>query len=56
MPKKKVELSEEQMQRNASIMQRIEMEKRRLLEETRALQEEWSSKKRRRRRRSALEG
>jgi len=38
MAKRKVELTEEQKQRNAEILARLEMERQRLTEETRALQ------------------
>ncbi len=40
MAKRKVELTEEQKRRNAEILARLEAEKRRLVEETRALQEQ----------------
>ncbi len=40
MAKKKVELTEEQKRRNAEILARLEAEKMRLAEETRALQEQ----------------
>lgn len=38
MAKRKVELTEEQKRRNAEILARLEMERQRLTEETRALQ------------------
>lgn len=40
MAKKKVELTEEQKQKNAEILARLEAERIRLIEETRALQEQ----------------
>ena len=52
MAKKKVVLTDAQQKRNSRILTKIEDEKARLVEETRALQEQWSSQKRRRRRRS----
>lgn len=50
--KKKVELSVEQMARNEAIFRRLEEDKSRLIEETRAMQDDLSTQKRRRRRRS----
>ncbi|MDX1613118.1 MAG: hypothetical protein R3300_02340 [Candidatus Promineifilaceae bacterium] len=41
MAKRKVELSDEQKRRNAMILARIEAEKARLFEETRALQRQF---------------
>lgn len=46
MAKKKVVLTEEQRDRNAAILRRLQDEKERLLVETRALQEEWNTQKR----------
>ena len=50
--KKRIELSAEQMARNEAILRRLEEDKFRLIEETRAMQDSWSTQKRRRRRRS----
>ncbi len=55
MAKKKIVLTNAQMEKNAAILGRIENEKARLVEETRALQEQWSTQKRRRRRRKILD-
>ena len=55
MAKKKVVLSNAQQERNMLILTQIQDEKARLVEETRALQEQWSSQKRRRRRRISFD-
>ena len=55
MAKKKIVLTNAQMQKNEAILTRIQDEKDRLVEETRMLQEQWSSQKRRRRRRKSLD-
>ena len=44
MAKRKVKLTEEQKQRNAEILTRLEMERQRLIEETRALQQQTKRK------------
>jgi hypothetical protein len=44
MAKRKVELTDEQKQKNLAILQRLEEERRRLVEETRALQEQTKRK------------
>ena len=41
MAKRKVKLSKEQLNKNSEILARIEAEKKRLFEETRALQQQW---------------
>lgn len=50
MAKSKVQLTEEQKQRNEKILARIAEDERRIHEDTRALQREWKSKSNRRRR------
>ncbi|MGW8319392.1 MAG: hypothetical protein ACWGPS_09120 [Candidatus Promineifilaceae bacterium] len=58
MAKRKVELTEEQKRRNAMILARIEAEKARLFEETRALQQQFRrniKRKRMRDRRNGME-
>lgn len=55
MAKKKVVLTNDQVEKNQAILTQIQDEKTRLVEETRALQEQWSSQKRRRRRRKLLD-
>ncbi|MEW5985609.1 MAG: hypothetical protein AB1791_03150 [Chloroflexota bacterium] len=52
MAKGSIELTDEQRLKNALILARIEEERRRLYEETRALQQQWKSKVSRKRRRS----
>ncbi len=44
MAKRKVELTEEQKLRNAAILDRLEAERQRLVEETRALQQQTKRK------------
>lgn len=51
MAKKKVQLTEEQKRRNATILARLEADRNQLVHDTRRLQEDWSNRKRRRRRR-----
>lgn len=41
MAKRKVELTEQQKRKNAAILARLEAERQRLHEDTRALQQEW---------------
>ena len=48
----KINLSNDQQRKNAEILERIEAEKERLLEETRALQQQWRLEERRK---SAME-
>jgi hypothetical protein len=48
MAREKITLTDEQKRRNAEILARIAEEERRVLEETRALQDEWKSSHRRR--------
>ena len=45
----KINLSNDQQRKNAEILERIEAEKERLLEETRALQQQWRLEERRKR-------
>jgi len=45
----KISLTNDQERKNAEILERIEAEKTRLLEETRALQQQWRLEERRRR-------
>ena len=52
MAKRKVKLTEEQKQRNAEILARLEMERQRLIEETRALQQQTKRKPGRKRKKS----
>lgn len=54
MAKKKINLTDAQMVKNAEILRRIEEEKAALIAETRAIQEDWNNRKRRRRRKSDL--
>jgi hypothetical protein len=49
MAREIITLTDEQKRRNAEILARIAEEERRVLEETRALQDEWKSSYRRRR-------
>lgn len=44
MARRKVELTEEQIRRNAEILARLEAERQRLVEETRALQQQTKRK------------
>ncbi|HSH00971.1 MAG TPA: hypothetical protein VLL52_00540 [Anaerolineae bacterium] len=53
MAKRKVELTDEQKNINSEILARIEAERNRLFEETRALQQQWKSKSGRKRSRKA---
>jgi hypothetical protein len=50
MAKRKVELTEEQKRRNAEILARLEAERQKLIEETRALQQQERRRPGRRRR------
>ena len=52
MAKRKVKLTEEQKQRNAEILSRLEMERQRLIEETRALQQQTKRKPGRKRKKA----
>ena len=52
MAKRKVKLTEEQKQRNAEILARLEMERQRLIEETRALQQQTKRKPGRKRKKA----
>ncbi len=45
----KINLTNDQQRKNAEILERIESEKERLLEETRALQQQWRLEERRKR-------
>ena len=45
MARRKVQLSQDQKQKNAEILERLEAERRRLVEETRALQQQTKRKK-----------
>ncbi len=53
MAKRKVKLTEEQKQRNAEILSRLEMERQRLIEETRALQQQTKRKPGRKRKKQS---
>ena len=53
MAKRKVKLTEEQKQRNAEILSRLEKERQRLIEETRALQQQTKRKPGRKRKKKA---
>ena len=55
MSKKKVVLTEEQRKRNAEILARLEKERVRLVEETRALQQQERRRPGRKRRKKAIE-
>ena len=55
MARRKVQLSQDQKQRNAEILERLEAERRRLVEETRALQQQTKRKPGRKRKRYALD-
>ncbi len=50
MARRKVELTKEQQQKNAEILARLEAERQRLIEETRALQQQTKRKPGRKRR------
>ncbi|MDJ0753174.1 MAG: hypothetical protein QNJ45_06630 [Ardenticatenaceae bacterium] len=52
MAKKKIVLSEQQKAKNEEILLRIERERTRLWEETRAMQDKWNDHKRRRRKKN----
>ena len=52
MAKRKVKLTEEQKQRNTEILSRLEMERQRLIEETRALQQQTKRKPGRKRKKT----
>ena len=52
MAKRKVKLTDEQKQRNAEILARLEMERQRLIEETRALQQQTKRKPGRKRKKA----
>lgn len=52
MAKRKVKLTEDQKQRNAEILSRLEMERQRLIEETRALQQQTKRKPGRKRKKT----
>lgn len=51
MARRKVQLSQDQKQKNAEILERLEAERRRLIEETRALQQQTKRKPGRKRKR-----
>jgi hypothetical protein len=55
MARRKVELSQDQKQKNAKILARLEAERQRLIEETRALQQQTKRKPGRKRKRYALD-
>lgn len=50
MARRKIQLSEEQKKKNAQILARLEADKKRLFEETRALQQQFRRRIRRKRR------
>lgn len=53
MARRKVQLSQDQKQKNTEILERLEAERRRLIEETRALQQQTKRKPGRKRKRYA---
>ena len=55
MARRKVELTEDQKQKNAKILARLEAERQRLIEETRALQQQTKRKPGRKRKRNAFD-
>jgi hypothetical protein len=55
MARRKVQLSRDQKQKNAEILERLEAERRRLIEETRALQQQTKRKPGRKRKRYVLD-
>lgn len=54
MAKKKVMLTNAQLEKNAEILRRIEEEREALIADTRAIQENWNNRKRRRRRKHEM--
>ena len=55
MAKRKVELTEEQKRRNQEILDRLEAERQKLIEETRALQQQERRRPGRKRRKKTIE-